>query len=82
MRALKNNQIDIDYLSKLITEKTKVRAKVIMFYFENDKPSSIKECVYFGKITYIDLISGYCDWLSSGIKMPCVNINCITILKS
>lgn len=80
MRKLNNTKEDKEYLHKLISSGTFPKAKLELGVFTSELAGSLSTALYYGKITSIDLVDGYCHWEQKGAKMPCVNINCITII--
>lgn len=82
MKNLNNNKEDIQFLNDLLKKGIKPKAKIKMGIFtDQTNVFSFTTIEMFGIIIYIDLINGCCYWTSKGQKMPCVNINCITLLE-
>lgn len=80
MKKLNNTKEDREYLYTLLSSGYFPMATITIYGFTSQLASSLKPVDYVGKITEIDLKSGYCDWLNVyGEKMCCVNISSITL---
>jgi len=80
MRKLENTPEDRQFLNTMISTGLFPKVKVELGVFITELSSSLTNIEYYGDITYVDMADGCCSWEHNGIKMPCVNINVITLI--
>lgn len=81
MRKLHNTQEDIQFLYSLLLKGDFPKATFSLGTFTTDLMVDAITVDHFGIVTEIDLESGYCNWRNEyGQLMPCVKINCITLI--
>lgn len=81
MRKLNNIEEDRQLLFTMLSSGTFPKATFSLGCFTSELASSLTTVDYVGIVTEIDLESGYCSWEhEKGNLMPCVNINCITLI--
>lgn len=77
---LKGTEQDCQKLHSLILEGIKPKATIELGSFTSELASSFEIKKHEGRITDIDMNSGYCNWENSqGNPMPSVHINTITL---
>jgi len=80
MKKLNNTTKDRHFLYTLLSAGLFPKAKFELGVFTSESAISLTTKIYYGKITSVDIMDGYCHWESKGVKMPCVNINGITLI--
>ena len=80
MRKLNNTDEDRHFLNTVLSAGSFPKAKFELGVFTSDLAISLTTVDYYGRVTSVDMIDGYCHWERKGVKMPCVNINVITLL--
>lgn len=81
MKKLNNTTEDRIFLYSLLSSGFYPKAIVSVGVFTSELAGSLTTNDCSGEVTKIDLDSGYCNWQNeNGYQMPCVNINCITLV--
>ena len=81
MRKLNDTPEDRNFLFNLLLSGAHPKAIFAIGCFVSNSIDGLTTQDYVGEVTQIDFETGYCNWLNeNGDKMPCVNIECITLL--
>lgn len=81
MRIFENTKEDKELLQEILATGVFPKAKFSLGCFTSDLASSLTIIDHIGYVTELDMRSGYCNWThENGYKMPCVNIDCITLI--